>query len=215
MREVDSLGQDRLRTECHCGGVKFWISRPSHPSLSPSPSLSLDKNENGNGNGNGHPAAKSITSPVDGNKWKACLDVCDDCRLVTGAHVIGWMFVAREAINPSLPSPERGLEGYGMVREYVSSEGVVRGFCKGCGATVFYTCVNGGKEREGIVDVAVGLLRAPEGVAAGEWVTWRTGRVAHLADGRRFDKAWADAVEEGFREWGVKTHGEALDFEIP
>ncbi|KAK5652245.1 hypothetical protein OQA88_10742 [Cercophora sp. LCS_1] len=168
--ETDEAGHDILRAECHCSGVSFTMPRPNHPSIPRDPLI------------------EKYISPTDPRKWKACLDACDDCRLVTGAHVIGWMFVPVAGIRPPLPGD---LEGYGTLKVYKSSQGVRRGFCGVCGATVFF--LYEGEERGGkIVDVAVGVLRAADAVAD-EWVTWWTGRVAFEKDGRRFDEAESHA----------------------
>ncbi|KAK1758906.1 hypothetical protein QBC47DRAFT_436233 [Echria macrotheca] len=169
-------GHPRLRAECHCGGVSFTICRPDHPVLIPFGDL-----------------VSRFASKTDDKKWLATLDACDDCRLVTGAHVIGWTFVPSRAIEPRPVLPS--FEGFGTMRTYSSSEGVTRGFCGVCGATAVYFCeaadrvVGEGEGREWIVDVAVGLLRDPAGPAAEGW--------------------------GGLREWGVQKDGEALDFEIP
>jgi len=66
-----------------------------------------------------------------------------------------------------------------------------------------------------MVDVAVGLLRAPEGdVVCDEWVTWRTGRIAHRESGRRFDAAFLESLERGFIEWGISRYGEAYTWDV-
>ena len=188
---------ERLRAECHCGGVSFTLPRPSHPSLA------------------SNPLVKRYTSPVDPNKWVACLDVCNDCRLLTGAHVTAWTFVPLTALEPPVPST---FTGFGTLTSYRSSEGVLRGFCGCCGATVFYSSEEADERVQGdtrIVDVAVGILRAPEGIAAEKWLTWRTGRLAFYESGKAFDRGFTEGLARGMRQWGEREHGEVLEFDIP
>ncbi|KAK3353794.1 glutathione-dependent formaldehyde-activating enzyme [Lasiosphaeria hispida] len=197
-REFDPAGHERLRAECHCGGVSFTLPRPTHPALADNKTIAR------------------YVSKTDPNKWVACLDVCDDCRLTSGAHVVGWTFVPLASLEPRVPE---GF-GFGTLVSYASSEGVLRAFCGVCGATVFYSSEDPlrvgevGRE-ETMVDVAVGILRSAEGPAAEDWVTWRTGRVAFLGDGVGFDRGFAEALDQGFKAWAVERHGEVLEFNIP
>jgi hypothetical protein len=67
-----------------------------------------------------------------------------------------------------------------------------------------------------VVDVAVGLLRGwGESVGVEEWVTWRTGRLAGMRQGKGFDGGFAEGLLGGLREWGVRRHGEVVLFDIP
>ncbi|KAK0642058.1 glutathione-dependent formaldehyde-activating enzyme [Cercophora newfieldiana] len=197
-QEIGEDGHERLRAECHCGGVSFTFPRPDHPSFK--------DNE----------LVKRYTSPKDPSKWVACLDVCDDCRLLTGAHVTPWTFVPLNSLQPAVSSD---LKGLGTLKTYRSSEKVLRGFCGCCGATVFYLCDEeeraDAKSGMRMVDIAVGILRAPEGVIAERWLTWRTSRLTYKGDGMRFDPGFTEGLEAGLRAWGEKEHGEVLDFEIP
>ena len=54
---------------------------------------------------------------------------CTSCRRTIGAHAAAWMSVSRTSF--------RLLQG--TLREYASSDGVVRGFCGRCGCSVSYT----------------------------------------------------------------------------
>ncbi|KAK3312264.1 Mss4-like protein [Apodospora peruviana] len=191
--ELDDDGKERLKAECHCGGVSFTIPRPNNiPGLDGLPAKYVSKKEN--------------------NKWVACLDVCDDCRLVDGTHVIGWTFVPLAELQPHVG---RDLK-LGTLTTYRSSETATRAFCEKCGATVFFLADNRAPdEKNAVVDVAVGILRAPEGVAAEEWLTWRTGRVGWMDSGKKFDKVFAESLAKGFGEWGRERYGEDLVFEIP
>lgn len=189
--EVGEDGQERLRAQCHCGGVSFTIKRPS-------PEVISDE------------WLSQFVSPLDESKWRATLDVCDDCRLVTGTHVIGWAFVPLQCCEPAIKA---GLQ-IGTAKTYVSSAGVLRSFCGTCGATVFYS--NEDRQRgdgQQVVDLATGIIRAPEGSRAQNWLTWRS-RIAWIESGKRFDKEFTEALEEGMNKWAVDTYGEKQTWEI-
>lgn len=183
----DGSSKDELLAQCHCGGVSFKIARPS-PGFVASPD------------------GQVWLSSVDKSKWLACLDTCDDCRLVNGTHVIGWMFVPVSHLSPT-PSSNLII---GSSKAYRSTAEVLRTFCGRCGATVFYNC----DERPGIVDIATGILRDPEGVMVENWVLWRAGRVSWAENGLRYHAGFTAALMEGMKEWGNKR-GQLQDFTIP
>ncbi|KAJ5734248.1 hypothetical protein N7493_003034 [Penicillium malachiteum] len=176
-----------LLAQCHCGGVSFKIVRPKAEFIA-------------------NPESQVWLSPIDRNKWLACMDTCDDCRLVNGTHVIGWMFVP---VSHFSPTPSTNLV-IGSSKTYRSTSDVLRTFCGTCGATVFYNC----QDRPEIVDVAVGILRAPEGVMAGNWALWRAGRVSWLENGLRYHAGFSKALMEGLKLWGIER-GHPDDFIIP
>lgn len=175
-----------LLAQCHCGGVSFTISRPRQEFID-------------------SPAGHNLLHPSDKTKWVANLDLCDDCRLVDGTNVIGWIFVRLDHLSP-VPAPDLLL---GSSKAYRSSKGVLRTFCGTCGATVFYST----DERPGEVDVATGLLRAPEGVMAEDWAIWRTARISFLPDGMKFNPEFASGLSEGMKAWGKERGQPEEDFE--
>lgn len=177
---------EELRAECHCGGVSFSIARPRKEFLA-------------------SPASEGWVLPRDTSKWLALLDLCDDCRLVDGSNVIAWMFVPVDHISPS----PLGDLIIGSSKSYKSSKEVLRTFCGTCGATVFYSCT----DRPGIVDVAVGILRAPEGVMVENWALWR-GRISSADDGLKYDPDFSRALIEGLKVWGNRR-GMPEDFVLP
>ncbi|KAK3934741.1 hypothetical protein QBC46DRAFT_358792 [Diplogelasinospora grovesii] len=180
-QEFDQNGKERLRAECHCGGVSFTMPRPNNI-----PGVENDE------------LTKGFTSPVDKTKWGGCVDLCDDCRLVDGTHVLGWTFVPRSQIQPPVSID---FKGFGTLKPYVSSKGTLRAFCGKCGATVFFSCDDRTpSDEKQVVDVAVGILRAPEGIAAENWITWRTGRLGWTDSGRRFDPVFTESLEKGLKE---------------
>jgi hypothetical protein len=192
--ETGPDGEDRLRAQCHCGGVSFTIPRPTTAVAA-------------------HERFKKYISPVDPTMWAACTDLCDDCRLVDGTHVVAWTFVPRSLLLPPVGADLL----IGTSKTYASSEGVLRSFCGVCGATVFFSC-DERKEPDGVddqvLDITVGILRAPEGPLAEKWITWRTGRSAWQESGKRFDGEFANSLVEGMAAWGKEKYGEALNFTI-
>jgi hypothetical protein len=196
-------GNDQLLAQCHCGGVSFRIRRPTAAELA-------------------DPGVARFVSPVDPGKWMASLDACDDCRLLTGTHLIAWAFTTLAALTPLPPSsssasslssssaplspPTSDHLTFGTMKQLETSPGVRRTFCGTCGATVFYNC----DERPAIVDVAAGLLRAPEGPRAEHWLTWRAGRVAWVDSGLRYDAEFMQALSRGFHDWSMDKYGHAL-----
>ncbi|KAL3470348.1 Mss4-like protein [Aspergillus californicus] len=178
------IREDTLQAQCHCGGVSFTISRPRAEYIA-------------------SPASNGWVHRSDITKWLALVDVCSDCRLVTGAHAIAWLFVPMDHISPSI----QGNLLIGTSKSYSSSEGVLRTFCGTCGATVFYSQAS----RPGIVDVATGILRAREGVMLGSWAWWRTVRLGYPDDGIKYDEGFTRGLTRGLQEWGKRTHGEVRD----
>lgn len=189
--EVGSDGKERLRAQCLCGGVSFTINRPTDEVLS------YEK------------MRKQYVSPLDSNKWMALWDVCTDCRLVDGSPVIGWAFIPRSCIEPSIG---KELE-LGTLKTYSSSKDVLRAFCGICSATVFYTHTSRDLGHDSVLDVATGILRAPEGSLADNWLTWRA-RVAHVDSGLEHNKDWTTGLAEGMEKWSKERYGQVLTMEI-
>lgn len=189
--EVGDDEADRLRAQCHCGGVSFTIRRPAQRVLD-----------------DGY--MSKYVSPLDDRRWKALLDTCSDCRRLCGTHVVGWAFVPLSACEPAMDATLR----IGTAKTYASSEGILRSFCGTCGATVMYLCAERRPTPEqAVVDVATGILRAPEGVMAEDWLTWRTG-VVFAGSGKAFDGEFGDTLGEGMRAWTRANYGVEVDFGI-
>lgn len=213
-KRVNPRGEEVLLAECHCSGVSFTIPRPSTVLSKPAlPDSWKDY-------------IRSYLPPSseagESDTWAGLLDLCDDCRLVDGTHVIGWTFVPLNELEPAIKMDLR----HGTLETFTSSSGVLRAFCSVCGATVFYLneerrwrADHDQEENDDteyiMVDIATGILRAPGGVAAEDWLTWRTGRVGWLRSGERYDASFARSLAKGFADWGVKKHGKAIDYSIP
>ncbi|PQK10120.1 hypothetical protein BB8028_0002g04440 [Beauveria bassiana] len=181
--EVGSDGQERLRAQCHCGGVSFTVPRPSTEIAE-------------------HNYAKRFVSPLDPTKWYGTLDICDDCRLINGTPVASWIFVPINAIEPAMGEHLM----LGTIKTYASSEGVTRAFCSVCSATVFFLQHSRRYGHVPVVDISTGLLRAPDGAMAESWITWRT-RLSFESDGLAFDKDMTEGVVEGMRKWTMERNG--------
>lgn len=190
--EIGPNGEERLRAECACGGVKFTIQRPSQEVI--------DDDYMG-----------MYVSPKDQKKWKAFLDLCRDCSRLSGDTPTSWMLVPRIAIQPELPLDFK----MGTLKTYKSSESNTRGFCGVCAASVFaLTTRRVPSERQAVLAVAMGILRAPEGVRAENWATWRSGNIAWAKDAQSYDAAFTGELVEKHGKWGQEEFGEALDFPI-
>ncbi|KAK7982036.1 hypothetical protein PG988_004274 [Apiospora saccharicola] len=174
-------GVERLLAECHCRNVSFLIDRPTEEILA-------DSN------------MKTLVSPVDSTKWKACLDVCNDCRLASGTHFSAWMYVPTMVCDPQRSA---------NLTAYSSSPGKTRGFCGICGATVCFLYDRPGVSATKAVScIAVGILHAPEGVRADSWLTWRTEELGWLDAGREYDPELYESLNDAYRAWGLKSMAE-------
>lgn len=173
--------EENLRVLCHCKGVEFFIARPSEDSLkasSPYSDLLVPYNS-------GKSAANPDNEPwwlsSDRSKYLAGHCACNSCRKIAGFDVVQWVFVP--IADLSLPENKPFTLPFGSLKSYESSidngHKRIRWFCSGCGANVFWT----GEERPTLVDVAVGLLDAPSGARAEDWVQWdMTDRVSFRED---------------------------------
>ncbi|KAH7273584.1 hypothetical protein MRS44_001526 [Fusarium solani] len=189
--EVGEDGKERLRVECKCKGVSFTIPRPSQEVIDDE-------------------YMSQFVSHRDKSKWHATFDACDDCRLVNGTHVVGWTFIPLSVCEP----PIKDDLLIGTAKTFKSSDEALRSFCGTCGATIFFSHNDrrpGTKQH--IVDVATGILRAPEGVMAENWLTWR-GRLAWFTSGKRYDKEFAESLQEGMNKMVLDRHGVVDDYNI-
>ncbi|KAI1097637.1 hypothetical protein F4804DRAFT_347013 [Jackrogersella minutella] len=221
--EVKGNGGNILHAHCHCGTVRFHITRPDASSRIPhsgfpdliTPFAISPQEEITNLRGEkwwlrpvGHP------NPT---KYMAGTCASRSCRLTSGFEIQTWAFVPRSNIfflpasgstimSLSAPMPlDFQTLPPGTLKSYESSTGVLREFCPRCGATVFWH----DRWRPGIVDVSVGLLAASEGARAEQWLDWWYGRVSFEEDagnGRVGEAAsWArklmGGLAEGLRRW--------------
>ncbi|KFY06101.1 hypothetical protein V491_08857 [Pseudogymnoascus sp. VKM F-3775] len=172
-----------LGASCYCGTVKFHITRPTPESTLPKsqyPDLIIPYLRR----------SPEIVNPNDrkwwirGNRYLAGICACNSCRRCSGFDMQTWAFIPRANIFMHHPDKPRPLDfsnlPEGMLRSYNSSPGVTREFCPGCGATVFWH----NTDRPELIDVSVGLFRAPDGARAESWLDWWKERVSFAEDRR-------------------------------
>ena len=182
--------QNDLWAECHCGGVSFLVTRPNAASRqysSPWPDLVV-------------PYHSSSSKNLEEVKWwlrendtkyLAGTCACRSCRLGSGSPIQAWAFVPKANL---LQRNGKALSyDMGTLKQVESSDGCYREFCDRCGANVFWHCL----ERPDLIDVSVGLLRAPEGARASTWLDWWTDRVSFRE--HAFDKKLIDQLGKGLR----------------
>lgn len=205
--EPSCTGEARepVHAHCHCRGVEFWVKPPNHGSedaRSDFPDLMVPYHRGAGASQN--PDNEPWWLRDEGKRFLAGTCMCLSCRAASGFDITFWAFVPNANIfldkECTRKFPEYGERRdnryWGTIKSYRSSKGVTRTFCGQCGANVFW---DGGKEqgREGLVDVAVGLLAAPSGARAEELLSWWTDRVSFEEDA--VNKSLARALSEGLR----------------
>ncbi|KAH6992867.1 Mss4-like protein [Fusarium venenatum] len=196
-----AVSRDSIPIRCRCKGVQFMF-RPSNVDFSDT-------------------AQNTIPFYVDpkSHKHLATLDPCSYCRLSVGVDVMNWTFAlpaqiefAQDSKEGSFPrnthelkdavqSPNRDPR-YGTLAMYRSSSDVQRYFCSRCSALVFYTV----DDRPDVIDVAVGLLQAPEGARAESVLVWHLG--AKTMGDEEHGDSWRDtfarSVNETSERWRIE-----------
>lgn len=193
-----------LRAECHCGGVSFLITRPNPASSlcsSPWPDLLVPYHSTSSEN----PDDAKWWLRNDGSKYLAGTCACRSCRLAAGSPVQTWAFVPRA--NILQPSGQPLRYDLGTLKRVESSPNCFREFCQVCGASVFWHC----RQRPDVVDVSVGLLRAPEGSRAGSWLDWCTDRVSFRE--HALDAHLVERLEKGLQR--INAGGGMLPKPVP
>lgn len=181
----------RLQAKCHCGGVKFYITRPNESSKkvwSPHPDLMVPYHSTIS-------AKNTANDPwwlqENDTKYLAGTCACTSCRLNLGAEIQTWAFIPK----PNIFQDDGNPLGFSMgtLRTYASSEGVWREFCRVCGATVFWHCA----ERPDVIDVSAGLFDREKGARVEEWLSWWKGRVSFRE--LCVSHSLVDSLESGMR----------------
>lgn len=203
----------RLHAHCDCGGVNMYIARPSAASENmpapwpPNPDVLVPDDS---GPSNRH-ENETWWLRADKQKFLGGVCSCDSCRLATGFEFIEWAFVPTCDLSLDPEGKVPFCREIGTMRKYRSSDSATRWFCGKCFATVFWD----GDIRPGLIDVAVGLLDAPEGSRAESWLEWRTERVSYREDAESRALYLVEAVEKGLSTWGKEIqgrHGPQEDF---
>ncbi|KIW66593.1 hypothetical protein PV04_05911 [Phialophora macrospora] len=186
----ETENRDELYAECHCGGVNFRVTRPNMASKdcsSPWPDLVVPYHSSSSEN---REDVKWWLREND-TKYLAGTCACRSCRLGSGSPIQAWAFIPKANILQSDGNPLR--YDMGSLQHIESSSGRYREFCSICGATVFWHDL----ERPDVVDVSVGLLRAPEGARASSWLDWWTEKVSFKEEA--FDKKLINHLEKGLQ----------------
>jgi hypothetical protein len=158
--------EDRLKASCHCGGVKFYITRPNESSKkarSPFPDLMIPFHT---GASPANPENKTWWLRDNDTKYLAGTCACRSCRLALGFEIQPWAFVPK--CNIVQEDGKEMTYEMGTLKRYVSTNEIYREFCSVCGATVFWHC----DWRPELIDVSVGLLDHNEGARVEGWLDW-------------------------------------------
>jgi hypothetical protein len=215
----------RLQAHCKCNNITFYISRPSLQSIHATrawPDLLVP-----------YHSPQSFDKPLEPWHLRACntkflagLCSCTSCRLASGQEITAWAFVPLVDISldaegkvplglasvtgtgtgasTSTSNSESGLTS--KLQTYASSPNVTRSFCSVCGAIVFFALSEADQTAETvIVDVAIGLLDAPEGARAENWLEWCTSRLSFREDAVGRADSLVEGVEAGLREFGKRA----------
>jgi len=189
-----TVGEERLKAQCHCGGVRFYITRPNEDSRkvrSPFPDLMVPYHR---GASPANPNNEAWWLRDNDTKYLAGTCTCDSCRLSLGFEIQTWAFIPKCNI---FQENGEGLDfKMGTLKRYESSEGVQREFCGRCGATIFWHC----EERPDLIDVSVGLLDPEEGARVEGWLEWWSERVSF--EEMAVSKNLVRSLEDGLKEWG-------------
>ena len=113
---------------------------------------------------------------------------------------VNWTFVPTIDVSLDAEGKTPYSVPFGSLKGYESSPGVTRYHCGTCGASVFFTA----DDREGLIDVAVGLLDAPEGARAETWLDWSTKRLSFREDALPRAESLTLGVEKGLEEFGKR-----------
>lgn len=181
-------GRDRLKASCHCGGIQYCVTRPkvdSHAFSAPWPDLLVPYHSSSSAN------PDDVKWWLRGAKYLAGTCTCRSCRLGLGFPIQAWAFIPE--VNLCQPDGSPIDFAAGTLLSFESSPGVFRYFCRTCGATAFWRS----SARPDLVDVSVGLLRAPEGSLARTWLEWHTDRVSFREE--TLDEPLVEALEVGLK----------------
>jgi len=184
---------EKLHASCHCGGVEFWVTRPTPESSAVDASFV-------------HPLfAKVPKDPSEkvvwwirdgGRKYAALVCMCNSCRQTQGYDIQPWTYIPVHNMVQKDGSPMTYTSG--TLKEYRSSGDIKRYFCGTCGANVYFVQ----ESRPLLPDVSAGILDAPTGARAEEWLEWCSEpcytEFAQI-------KQLADSLEKGMAEWQKRT----------
>ncbi|KAJ6445664.1 exocyst complex component Sec10 [Purpureocillium lavendulum] len=170
------------------------------------------------------------------HKLLATFDACDSCRGAFGIDIINWTFALMKHVDFAAPSsssssssspppapptssfPRTTLElkaaasaadgderrdpRLGTLTYYASSDDVQRYFCSRCSATVFYAV----DDRPDMVDLAPGLLDAPDGARAESVLSWSLGTLGAAEDIKGgWREELGESIKKNAEDWRIKN----------
>lgn len=213
-RQSTKSTSETVQAHCHCKGVNFYITPPNTSSStstrSPYPDLMIPAHTGGNPNLENKPWW--LPSPT---RYLAGTCTCPPCRTASGFDITFWSFIptCNIFLDTTLTKPFTTTQTWGSLKTYSSSKGVTRGFCGICGANVFWAGSKDIQGREGLIDIAVGLIGG-EGVE--RMLAWWTERVSFAEEAG--DGKLVRGLEDGLGEWAVVNRGSGgvarHDFEV-
>ncbi|KAK6519061.1 hypothetical protein TWF281_003750 [Arthrobotrys megalospora] len=219
-----SSGTEKLQGGCHCSNIRLRLSRQTGKEEERPPFTFSDNTDLVIPHWTSAEQQPPIDwenpwwirdqlPSLEGKRFLGGHCTCVSCRTIAGTEVQSWIFVATSCIELILPDGEviqwpsretlvRGLDKrltniMGIYQSTPGDPGVVRGFCKECGANIFWD----GFTRKNLIDLSAGLFSI-EGTKEREWIEWWTERVSFVEDTKgRHDIG--TLMERGLREWRV------------
>ncbi|KAK8042265.1 hypothetical protein PG993_006788 [Apiospora rasikravindrae] len=184
---------EQVAIRCRCKGVDLVMRRWG-------PELEAE----------GETKATSWIIGPESHKGLGSFDACDSCRIASGADVFNWTFalfrqlgfagtdkttasgfpISSTELTAALSAKERDSR-FGTLACYNSSPGIYRYSCSRCSACVFY----GSDAKPEFADVALGVLEAPDGARAEDFVSWNFGG----------DMIWRNDIVGTWREGLIKS----------
>ncbi|KAF2703068.1 hypothetical protein K504DRAFT_474304 [Pleomassaria siparia CBS 279.74] len=184
----NTIKTERTYAHCHCKGVELYISPPNESSKAAE-------------SGFAHLLIPHHTGPWENptnhpwwlprhDRFLAGTCACISCRQSSGFDLTFWAFIP--AVN--ITQDSSGTISFLEIT-------VLGTFCNICGADIFWD----GDWRQGLIDVAVGLLDAPSGARAEELLAWWSGRVSfeEFAQNRHLVRG----LEDGLKDWATRNNG--------
>lgn len=201
---IDTSSKDRLHGYCRCGGVEFWISRPSSRS-----SWAKEAYDHGTWPHDKLPPSGDETFWLrdNGTKFRAAVCPCDSCRLAANGNAFAqWAYIPTVDVSldaeGKIPMPESLT--WGTMKSCRTSERASQHFCGTCASVIFWNT----DSRPYLKDFGVGLFDAADGARAESWLQWRTKELRHREDGLRRAPSLTLGVESGLAEYAIARSDE-------
>lgn len=189
---------------CHCRGVEFWVTPPDDSSRlarSPFPDLQVPFHLDDHAN------PDNTCWWLQNDRYLAGTCACHSCRRASGFDLTFWAFIptANIFLDELCTIPFSSSGSWGSMQTYTSSPGVTRTFCASCGANIFWQGDKDRFGRQGLIDVAVGLLDSCYGARAEDLLTWWPHRVsfAELA----LNQSLIQGLQRGLQAWAATNAG--------